>query len=242
MPWQRIISVIEPYYPKPGNGRRPYLLEVMVRIHYLQQWYSLSNEGMEDSLHEISSMRLFAGLSLDKAIPDRTTIMNFRHLLEKHQLGRAIFTEINNWLTDSGVILKEGTLVDASIIEAPASTKNKDKQRDPDMHQTKKGNQWHFGMKAHIGVDTCTGLTHSLTTTSANEHDLNQAGELLHGDEQFIFSDSGYRGAEQRPELQDVSAEWFIAEIPSRLKELKKHPRKNNDARTFALTDSYKNC
>ncbi len=130
-----IISVIEPYYPKPGNGRRPYLLEVMVRIHYLQQWYSLSNEGMEDSLHEISSMRLFAGLSLDKAIPDRTTIMNFRHLLEKHQLGRAIFTEINNWLTDSGVILKEGTLVDATIIEAPTSTKNKDKQRDPDMHQ-----------------------------------------------------------------------------------------------------------
>ncbi len=141
VPWQRIISVIEPYYPKPGNGRRPYLLEVMVRIHYLQQWYSLSNEGMEDSLHEISSMRLFAGLSLDKAIPDRTTIMNFRHLLEKHQLGRAIFTEINNWLTDSGVILKEGTLVDATIIEAPTSTKNKDKQRDPDMHQTKKVNQ-----------------------------------------------------------------------------------------------------
>ena len=159
VPWQRIISVIEPYYPKPGNGRRPYLLEVMVRIHYLQQWYSLSslsNEGMEDSLYEISSMRLFAGLSLDNAIPDRTTIMNFRHLLEKHQLGRAIFTEINNWLTDSGVILKEGTLVDATIIKAPTSTKNKDKQRDPDMHQTKKRE---FDAQKAIGIPSVSTVT-----------------------------------------------------------------------------------
>ena len=225
----RLISVIDPRYPKQGNGRPPYPLEVMIRIHCLQQWYSLSDEGMEDALYEIVSMRLFAGLSLDKPIPDRTTIMNFRHLLEKHQLGRVIFTEVNNWLTESGVILKEGTLVDATIIEAPTSIKNKTKQRDPEMHQTKKGNQWHFGMKAHIGVDARTGLTHRLVTTAANEHDLNKVGELLHGDENFIFSDSGYRGAQQRPALQDVKAEWFIAEIPSKVKELKKHPRKNKD-------------
>ena len=233
VPWNRLIGVIEPYYPKRGNGRPPYPLEAMIRIHCLQQWYSLSDEGTEDALYEIASMRLFAGLSLDKPIPDRTTIMNFRHLLEKHHLGRAIFAEINDWLTDAGIILKEGTLVDATIIEAPTSTKNKEKLRDPDMHQTKKGNQWHFGMKAHIGVDARTGLTHSLTTTAANEHDLNQAGTLLHGDEKFIFSDAGYRGAEQRPELQDVSAEWFIAENPSRLKELKKHPRKNKEILNF---------
>ena len=195
VPWHRLISIIEPFYPKHGNGRPPYPLGVMTRIHCFQQWYSLSDEGMEDALYEIASIRLFAGLSLDKSIPDRTTIMNFRHLLEKHQLGRAIFDEVNDWLTESGVVLKEGTLVDATIIEAPTSTKNKNKQRDPEMHQTKKGNQWHFGMKAHIGVDARTGLTHSFTTTAANVHDLNQVGELLHGDEEFIFSDAGYRGS-----------------------------------------------
>jgi len=139
---------------------------------------------MEDALYEIASMRLFAGLSLDKPIPDHTTIMNFRHLLERKKLARKIFREVNQWLTD--------------IIEAPTSTKNKSGERDPEMHQTKKGNQWHFGMKAHIGVDARTGITHSFTTTAANEHDLNQASELLHGDEQFIFADAGYRGAEKR--------------------------------------------
>ncbi len=227
IPWKRLEAVIEPYYPKRGNGRPPYPLPSMLRIHCLQQWYNLSDEGMEDGLYEIASMRLFARLTLDKPIPDRTTIMNFRHLLEKHHLGRAIFQEINGWLTDAGIILKEGTLVDATIIEAPTSTKNNARQRDPDMHQTKKGNQWHFGMKAHIGVDARTGFTHSLTTTPANEHDLNQAGQLLHGDEQFIFADAGYRGAENRKELESCEAEWFIAEKPSIVKELKKHPRKN---------------
>ena len=138
---------------------------------------------MEDALYEVSSMRMFAGLSLDKPIPDHTTILHFRHLLEKHQLGRAIFQEINHWLTNAGIILKEGTLVDATIIEAPTSTKNRAGQRDPEMHQTQKGNQWHFGMKAHIGVDARTGFTHSLETTPANEHDLNHASGLLHGDE-----------------------------------------------------------
>ncbi len=144
---------------------------------------------MEDALYEIASMRLFAGLSLDKAIPDRTTIMNFRHLLKAHNLARAIFTDVNQWLTESGIVLKEDSLVDATIIEAPTSTKNQTGQRDPQMHQTRKGNQWYFGMKAHIGVDARTGLTHSLATTVANEHDLNQASNLLHGDEQFVFAE-----------------------------------------------------
>ena len=180
IPWSRLEDVIEPFYPKPGKGRRPYPLATMLRIHCLQQWYSLSDPAMEDALYEVSSMRMFAGLSLDKPIPDHSIILHFRHLLERHQLGRAIFQEINQWLTDANIILKEGTLVDATIIEAPASTKNKTGERDPEMHQTRKGNQWHFGMKAHIGVDAQTGLTHSIATTAANEHDLNSANIQNH--------------------------------------------------------------
>ncbi len=184
---------------------------------------------MEYSLYEIASMRFFAGLALVRPIPDRTTIMSFRHLLEKHRLGRSNFDEVGSWLTEAGIILREGTLVDATIIEAPTSIKNKAKQHDPDMHRTKKGNQWHFGMKAHIGVDARTGLTHTLTTTVANEHDLNQASKLLHGDEDFICADAGYRGAEERSELEDCQAEWFIAENPGKVKELRKHLRKNEE-------------
>lgn len=227
IPWTRLEAVIEPHYPKAGNGRRPYPLSTMLRIHCMQQWYNLSDPAMEDALYEIASMRLFAGLSLDKAIPDHTTILKFRHLLERHDLARQVFQEVNQWLSEAGVLLKEGSLVDATIIEAPSSTKNKTGERDPEMHQTKKGNQWHFGMKAHIGVDARTGLTHSFTTTAANEHDLNQADQLLHGEEAFIFADAGYRGAEKRDELKDVSADWYIAEQPGKLKILKKHPRIN---------------
>ncbi len=207
--------------------KRPYPLSTMLRIHCMQQWYNLSDPAMEDALYEIASMRLFAGLSLDKAIPDHTTILKFRHLLERHGLARQVFQEVSQWLSEAGVLLKEGSLVDATIIEAPSSTKNKTGERDPEMHQTKKGNQWHFGMKAHIGVDARTGLTHSFTTTAANEHDLNQADQLLHGEEAFIFADAGYRGAEKRDELKDVSADWYIAEQPGKLKTLKKHPRIN---------------
>ena len=154
-------------------------------------------------------------------------IMNFRHLLEAHNLARAIFTDVNQWLTESGIVLKEGSLVDATIIEAPTSTKNQTGQRDPQMHQTRKGNQWYFGMKAHIGVDARTGLTHSLATTAANEHDLNQASNLLHGDEQFVFADAGYRGAEKRKALNTDAVQWHIAEQPGKLKRLRKHPRIN---------------
>nr|WP_227689213.1 IS5 family transposase [Klebsiella quasipneumoniae] len=196
LPWQNMTAVIEPFYPKAGNGRRPYPLETMLRIHCMQHWYNLSDGAMEDALYEIASMRLFARLSLDSALPDRTTIMNFRHLLEQHQLARQLFKTINRWLAEAGVMMT--TLVDATIIEAPSSTKNKEQQRDPEMHQTKKGNQWHFGMKAHIGVDAKSGLTHSLVTTAANEHDLNQLGNLLHGEEQFVSADAGYQGAPQR--------------------------------------------
>ncbi|MFM4857571.1 IS5 family transposase [Aeromonas hydrophila] len=218
LPWSRMLAVIEPVYPKAGNGRRPYPLDTMLRIHCMQQWYNLSDSAMEDALYEIASMRLFAKLSLDLAIPDRTTIMNFRHLLELHQLARQLFEAVNQWLCDAGIMMKQ-------------------EERDPEMHQTKKGNQWYFGMKAHIGVDAKSGLTHSLETTSANEHDLNQVGHLLHGKEEFVFADAaGYQGAENREELADVKAQWAIAMRPGKLKELKelkKHPRKNKAVIAF---------
>ena len=234
LPWAMMLEVIEPVYPKAGNGRRPYPLDTMLRIHCMQQWYSLSDGAMEDALYEIASMRLFAKLSLDQAIPDRTTIMNFRHLLEQHQLARQLFDAVNLWLSDAGIMMKQGTLVDATLIEAPCSTKNKRGERDGEMHQTKKkGNQWYFGMKAHIGVDAKSSLTHSLETTAANEHDLNQVGNLLHGKEEFVFADAGYQGAENREELADVKAQWAIAMRPGRLKELKKHPRKNKAVIAF---------
>ena len=153
--------------------------------------------------------------------------MNFRHLLERHGLARQILEEINRWLSDAGVLLKEGTLMDATIIDAPSSTKNKRRERDPEMHQTRKGNQWYFGMKAHIGVDAVTGLTHSLSTTAANEHDLNQAENLLHGKEGFVFADAGYQGAEKRSELESKSINWYIAERPGKVRQWKERPQRN---------------
>ena len=205
LPWQDMTAVIEPFYPKAGNGRRPYPLETMLRIHCMQHWYNLSDGAMEDALYEIASMRLFARLSLDSALPDRTTIMNFRHLLEQHQLARQLFKTINRWLAEAGVMMTQGTLVDATIIEAPSSTKNKEQQRDPEMHQTKKGNQWHFGMKLHIGADSQTGLVHSASVTAANVHDRHQVPHLLHGRETRLYGDSAYRGKEQRERLRELA-------------------------------------
>ncbi|EGU35074.1 IS5 family transposase [Vibrio scophthalmi] len=227
LPWSQLFEVIEPFYPKAGNGRRPYPLETMFRIHCMQQWYCLGDEATEDALYEIASMRQFARLSLDKAIPDRTTIMNFRHLLEKYKLTRKLFETVNQWLSDCGVMMTQGTLVDATIIRAPSSTKNKNNERDPEMHQTKKGNEWYFGMKAHIGVDAKSGITHTLVTTAANEHDLNQLHNLLHGEEEFVSGDAGYQGAQNREELKDTDVEWLIAKRPGKIRVMKKHPRKN---------------
>ena len=233
VPWIQIIDLIEPFYAKAGNGRRPYPLETMLRIHCLQQWYSLSDESMEDALYETMSMQRFARLSLTSGIPDRTTIMNFRHLLERHQLGRQIFDNINEWLSNAGVITTQGTIVDATIIDAPTSTKNRQKQRDPEMHSTKKGNQWYFGMKAHIGVDMNNGLTHSLVTTAANAHDVTQVSQLLHGQEEGVMGDAGYLGAEKREETQGVKAEWIISERPGTVKKLRQDPRRNKSAINF---------
>jgi len=180
IPWKRLEKKIARHYPKSGRrGRPPYPLSVMLRIHCVQLFYNLSDPAMEDMLYEIESVRRFAGLKLSGSIPDETTILNFRRLLETHDLGTKLFNEINRHLDEQGLMLKEGTIVDASIIAAPSSTKNQQGERDPEMHQAKKGNEWHFGMKMHIGVDAELGLVHSLTTTAANVHDLNEAGELL---------------------------------------------------------------
>ncbi|WP_345810622.1 IS5 family transposase [Escherichia coli] len=235
LPWQNMVEVIEPFYPKAGNGRRPYPLETMLRIHCMQHWYNLSDGAMEDALYEIASMRLFARLSLDSALPDRTTIMNFRHLLEQHQLARQLFKTINRWLAEAGVMMTQGTLVDATIIEAPSSTKNKEQQRDPEMHQTKKGNQWHFGMKAHIGVDAKIALTHSLVTTAANEHDLYMLGYLFHGVEQFGSGPAGDQAAPWPKLLPQVDADRVIAQLPRWVRTMKQLPRSN----TMAINIEY---
>ncbi|WP_373565857.1 IS5 family transposase [Microbulbifer okhotskensis] len=218
IPWQRLEARITPCYPRGKRGRQPYPLCVMLRIHCMQLFYNLSDPAMEDTLYEIESMRNFAGLTLSGPIPDETTILNFRHLLESNQLSTALFEEIDKHLAGNGLALREGTIVDATIISAPTSTKNKKKERDPEMHQTKKGNQWHFGMKMHIGTDDTLGLIHSLDITAANQHDITATGKLLHGKEKRVWGDSGYTGAEKREELKSKEVEWHIAEKRSRLK------------------------
>ncbi len=211
VPWARLERIIEPFYPKAGNGRHPWPLATMLRIYCLQQWYGLSDPAAEDALYEITSMRQFARLSLDGGIPDETTILKFRHLLERHGLTERIFADIAGHLQERGLLMKQGTLVDATIIDAPSSTKNKERKRDPEMHQTKKGNQWYFGMKAHIGVDLGIGLVHSLEGTAANVSDISQAHKLLHGDEAIALGDAGYIGVEKREEMQAHDVDWYVA-------------------------------
>ncbi|EMO3654738.1 Transposase DDE domain protein [Xylophilus ampelinus] len=212
VPWKVLLKIIEPHYPVAGRGRRPYALASMLRVHLMQNWFALSDPAMEEALYEIASLRSFARLSLNEPIPDETTILNFRHLLEANDLAEDIFKAINALLARKGLLLKQGSIVDATIIAAPSSTKNAEGERDPEMHQTKKGNQWFFGMKAHIGVDADSGLVHTVTTTAANEADVEQVVDLLHGKEEQVWADSGYRGA---PSRVDRELQWNIAARPS---------------------------
>ena len=192
IPWSRLLRLIEPHYPKAGNGTQPKPMEQMLRIYFMQNWFNLSDPQAEDSLYDIESMRRFAGIELlGHDIPDETTILRFRHLLEQHQLTERIFAEIRSLLEEKRLLLKSGTIVDATIIAAPPSTKNEQKARDPEMHQTRKGKDWHFGMKAHIGTDR-HGIVHSLSTTAANVSDITQMPELLHGEEREVFGDQAY--------------------------------------------------
>ena len=216
IPWQSLEERIRPYYPKAGKGRHPYPLPVMLRTHCVQLFYNLSDPGMEDLLYESDPVRRFVGLKLTGPLPDETTILNFRHLLEGQNLGLGLLEEINVHLESQGLKLREGTIVDATIIGAPSSTKNRAGERDPEMHQTRKGNQWYFGMKAHIGVDSATGIVHSMTTTAANAHDIREAHNLLHGGETVVWGDAGYQGVGKREETQGLVVEWQVAMRPGR--------------------------
>ncbi len=213
VPWKALLKLIEPHYPVAGRGRRPYPMESILRVHLMQNWFALSDPAMEEALYEIASLRTFARLSLGEAIPDETTILNFRHLLEANDLAEDILKLVNAHLAKKGLLLKKGSIVDATIIAAPSSTKNSTGEHDPEMHQTKKGNQWHFGMKAHIAVDAESGLVHTVTTTPANEADVEQIADLLHGKEEQVWADSGYRGAVKRVQRDEL--QWHIAARPS---------------------------
>jgi len=221
-PWSALVAEIEPFYPKgEGRGRPPIGVHRMLRMYIAQQCFGLSDEGIEDAIYDSQAIRGFIGIDLNReTAPDATTLLKFRRLLEENNLTERIFTAINTVLAAKGLLLKEGTVVDATIIEAPSSTKNKDGTRDSEMHQTKKGNQWHFGMKAHIGVDADSGLTHTLVTTAANVSDITQAHALLHGDETTAFGDAGYQGVERRQENEKSAVTWHVALRPGKRRTL----------------------
>jgi transposase, IS5 family len=213
VPWAALVQVVEPFYPKAKTGRPPFGIETMLRVHYLQQWFALSDPAMEEALHDMPVFREFAKLADGvQRLPDETTILRFRHLLEKHDLATDMLRVVNDILQAKGLTMKKGTVVDATLIAAPSSTKNAEGQRDPEMHQTKKGKQWYFGMKAHIGVDAYSGLVHSVAGTAANVNDVTQAGALLHGQEEVAFGDAGYQGVHKRGEAQGPT--WHVAMRP----------------------------
>ncbi len=229
MPWQALCGVIEPFYSTGESGRRPIDLERMLRIHFLQQWFNLSDPAMEEALYEIRSMQVFGRVDLTNAPPpDETTICRFRHLLEKHNLGKKLFEAVNVYLQENGVKVATGTIVDATIISAPSSTKNKDNARDPEMHQTMKGNAWYFGMKAHIGIDSRSKLIHTLVTTAANVHDSRVLPDLLHGNETRVWGDSAYVGQHEAMRLKSPKARAFFNKRAYRNRPLSKVDRETN--------------
>ena len=216
IPWAAWVGLIEPFYYSGKKGRKPKPLETMLRMYLLQVWFSLSDEGVEEAIYDSYAMRRFMGLDFAlEQVPDATTLLHFRHLLEKHQFGEKLFASQSEIFEKEGWIMRGGSIVDATIIAAPSSTKNASGQRDPEMHQTRKGNQWYFGMKAHIGVDAGTGYVHSVTATAANVHDLDQAANLVRDDDEVVYCDAGYQGAEKRPEIAGDAhlsqVQWRVA-------------------------------
>jgi IS5 family transposase len=215
VPWGMLEGLIEPHYPKmgPQGGRRPFPLGVMLRIYCLQQWYSLSDPGAEEALYDIQSMRAFAGLELGRdAIPDETTILNFRHLLERHDLTKAIFSAVAEHLAAKGELLRGGTIVDATLIAASPSTKNREQKRDPEMSQSKKGNQWYFGMKAHVGVDAMSGLVHTAGVTTGKVHDAKVMDRLIREDDVAVYGDKGYASEARKRAAADAGVLWAVKE------------------------------
>ncbi|AYH45088.1 IS5 family transposase [Azoarcus sp. DN11] len=221
-PWSALVAELEPHYPKgEGRGRPPIGLERMLRMYVAQQCFGLSDEGIEDAVYDSQSIRRFVGIDLAReSAPDATTLLKFRRLLETHELTRKIFDTINAHLAQKGLMMREGMIVDATLIAAPPSTKNREQARDPEMHQAKKGKQWHFGMKAHIGVDADSGLVHTLVGTAANVGDVTQAHALLHGDETDVLGDAGYQGMHKRDENRDLTVNWHVAMRPGKRKAL----------------------
>jgi transposase, IS5 family len=230
IPWKELTAAIEPFYPKPeGAGRRPIGIERMLRIHFIQHWFNLSDPAAEEALYDSRSLRHFVGIDLGREpVPDETTICKFRHLMEKHNLGDQLFHLVNQYLQENGLKVSRGTIVDASIISAPSSTKNKKKERDPEMRQTRKGNQWYFGMKAHIGVDSKTKLIHSVVATSANVHDSQVLPDLLHGEETRVWGDSAYSGQKQAIAANAPRAKDFTQAKGSRNRKLTDEERARN--------------
>jgi IS5 family transposase len=234
IPWPRLLALIEPHYPKAGNGTQPMPMERMLRIYFMQNWFNLSDPAAEDALYDSESMRRFAGIELvEDAIPDESTILRFRHLLEEHKLTAAIFAEVRSLLEEKRLLLKSGTIVDATIIAAPPSTKNAEGKRDPEMHQTKKGKDWHFGMKAHVGTDK-RGIVHSLTTTAANVHDSTQMAKLLHGEEREVFGDQAYWNESHRQSARALGIRYRINRRGSGQRPLTEHERRINRLRSSA--------
>ncbi|MDR6450289.1 IS5 family transposase [Paraburkholderia sp. 22099] len=219
VPWSRLIALIEPHYPRGKTGRPPFPIATMLQIHFMQQWFGLSDPAMEEALYDVPLYREFAGLDEGMTrLPDESTILRFRHLLETHGLAAQMLTLVNEILSEKGLLLKAGSAVDATLISSPSSTKNGSGKRDPEMHQTKKGNQWYFGMKAHVGVDAESGLVHTVIGTAANVHDINQAEALLHGQETDVYADAGYQGIEKRCQANPVR--WHVAMRPGRRRQL----------------------
>ena len=222
VPWTELVALIEPHAPTGKTGRPPFAVVIMLRIHFLQQWFGLSDPAMEEALHDIPLYCEFAHLDPGMTrLPDESTILRFRHLLDENNLSGQLLATINATLASKGLMLKTGTVVDATLIAAPSSTKNSTRERDPQMHQTKKGNQWHFGMKAHIGVDADSGLVHTVIGTAANVCDVTQGHGLLHGQEAVVFADAGYQGADKRAEATGV--QWHVAMRPGKRRGLDKY-------------------
>ncbi len=214
VPWAALVQLVEPHAPEGKKGRPPFPIETMLRVHFMQQWFTLSDPAMEEALHDMPLFREFASLGWDSRIPDESTILRFRHLLEKNKLTEQILATVNDVLRNKGLMLKAGTVVDATLISAASSTKNESGQRDPEMKQSKKGNNWYFGMKAHIGVDAESGLVHTVVGTSGNVSDVVVANDLLHGEEKVVFADAGYQGAHKRPGAKK-GVTWHVARRPS---------------------------
>ncbi|MHB8153186.1 MAG: IS5 family transposase [Bacillati bacterium] len=234
VPWKRLRQIVKPFYFKgDGVGRRPIELERMLRIYFLQHWFNLSDPGVEEALYDMLSMRAFARIDLGEAgVPDETTVCKFRHLIEKHELGKKLFAEVNRHLADCGIVVSGGTIVDATIINAPSSTKNEEKARDPEMHQTKKGNQWYFGMKAHIGADSRHRIVHTIVATAANIHDSVVLPQLLHGKETRVYGDSAYTGKTEAIREKSPRARAFINKRAHRNRPLTDRDKETNSRKS----------